>query len=47
MPIMPSVAMNGGSFALTISTEVSRPDNTPTDRPAAMLGTSVQSWTTK
>ena len=47
MPIMPSVAMNGGSFALTIRTEVRRPDNTPTERPAPMLGTSAQSWTTK
>ena len=38
MPITPSVAMNGGSLTMTISSDVSRPDSDADQQPAAMLG---------
>jgi hypothetical protein len=47
MPIAPSVAMNGGSWTTITSSEITRPDITPTSSPARTLGVSGHPASTK
>ena len=42
IPIVPSVAMNGGNWTAMTSTEIKSPVITPTSRPATMLGGMLQ-----
>ena len=47
IPIVPSVAMNGGSWTAMTSTETNSPVTTPTSRPATMLGGMLQPPSTR